>query len=444
MYIPPATNQVIIQGLKAQGVHRGEGGSSGGAEWLPASESSADALSLQALSLSPGPGGASLSLVGNHSRPWGGGMLPLSLTGGQIAVGEADFGLQAVVSPADLEEDNYLDWGEADEGMRLSLDWYSVTLHPTSDIPVDVPQVQLAASLALGCEPGDWVELDRGSYGYDRGMVGPGGARLWWDAPGRDDLHVSFPGQACQIAGQERLVSFLRYSLGHGGKPTRCDTAMDDHDWVITPSQVQEALQGPDVVTHARKGLVQQGFEVRSSDLTGVTTYLGAPSSRQRLRVYNKFQQSGGKMNCVRWELESHKEAAETMAMALAYKDWGEVMASRLVGFVDFRGVDSHSEVEKRHRLPWFQALVGLVGKASAYLPKAARTVQELVEWIDRAVGPSLAVAMRFWEGDLAPLSRILKEGERRWKPKHTAMLAMVSKASQMLLAGSLSGAQVP
>ena len=52
------------------------------------------------------------------------------------------------------------------------------------------------------------------------------------------------------------------------------------------------------------------------------------------------------------WELESRKEAAETMAAALAYQDWGQVMASRLVGFVDFRDVESHSEVEKRDRLP--------------------------------------------------------------------------------------------
>jgi len=129
-------------------------------------------------------------------------------------------------------------------------------------------------------------------------------------------------------------------------------------------------------------------------------------------------------MDCIRWELESRKEAAETMAAALAYEDWGEVMASRLVGFVDFRVADSHSEVEERQRLPWFQQLVGLAEKASAYLPKVPRTVEEVVEWVDWAIGPSLAVAMRFWKGDLAPLSGILRNGERRWKPRHKAMVA--------------------
>jgi len=328
------------------------------------------------------------------------------LTGGQKTVGEGDFGLQvafldpAAFAPEDNDQNTHQDQGGG-EAVQLSLDWYSVTLHPTAEIPVDVPQAHLAASLALGCEIGDWVELEHGSYGYRQGMVGPGGARLWWDAPERDDIHVSFPGKACRVAGQERLISFLRYSLGHGGKPTRCDVALDDYRRIVSPGQVQETLQGPDVVTHAQKVLTQQGGVVGSRDLTGATVYLGAPGSRQRLRVYDKGLESAGEMDCIRWELESRKEAAETMAVALAYQDWGQVMASRLVGFVDFRSADSHSEVEERQRLPWFQLLVGLARKASAYLPQVTRTAEEVVNWLDKAVGPSLAVAMKFWKGDL-------------------------------------------
>jgi len=311
--------------------------------------------------------------------------------------------------------------------VQLSLDWYSVTLHPSIQISLDVLQVQLAASLALGCEPGDWVETESGQYGYQKGMVGPGGSRLWWDAPGRDDVHVSFPGQACQVAGQDRLVSFLRYALGHGGKATRCDTAIDDYQRIVEPSQVLEAIQGPDVVTHAKKWLTQRGGVVGSKELNGATEYLGAPGSRQRLRVYDKGLESSGEMDCIRWELESRKEAAETMAMALAYQSWGEVMASRLVGFVDFREADSHSEVEKRQRLSWFQELVGLARKASAYLPKAVKTAFDVVGWLDRSIGPSLAVAMKYWQGDLAPLSDLLGRGERRWKPRHKVMVAALS-----------------
>jgi len=232
----------------------------------------------------------SLPVVGRPARP------PV-LTGGQKTVTGNDLGLQVVVlDPGPTSEDDGRDKGEeaGGEGVQLSLDWCSVTLHPTIEIPVDVPQVQLAAAVALGCEVDDWVDLEHGSYGYHQGMVGPGGARLWWDAPGRDDIHVSFPGKACRLAGQERLVSFLRYCLGHGGKPTRCDVAIDDYEYIVSPGQVQATLQGPDVVTHAQKVLTQQGGVVGSRDLTGATVYLGAPGSRQRLRVYDKGLESGG------------------------------------------------------------------------------------------------------------------------------------------------------
>jgi len=312
--------------------------------------------------------------------------------------------------------------------VQLSLDWYSTTLHSTEQAgAIDVEQVQLAASVALDCEPGDWQELDTGKYGYTRGMVGPGGAQVWWAAPGRDDVHVSLPGKACGIAGQGKLVHFLRYTIGHGGKATRCDTAMDDYGKIVDPEYVRECIQGPDVVTHAKKWLRQQGGNVGSTEITGETCYLGSASSRQRLRVYDKELESGGERECVRWELESKKEAAETMAVALAYHSWGEVFASRLVGYVDFRDAESHSEVEKRSRLAWFSDLVGRVRKASAYLPKPARTVEQVVSWLDKAIGPCLAVAMSHWGGEWgeeSPLSRMITGGMIRWRPKHRAMLA--------------------
>jgi len=306
------------------------------------------------------------------------------------------------------------------EGVVVGVDWVSITF------PEDLDHVLLVVSLALGCEAGDWVELENGSYGYRKGLVGPGGAKVWWDAPGRDDVHVSLPGQACGVAGEVRLRGYLRHAMAAGGVATRLDLAMDDYDRIASPGDVLRALQGPDRVTHARHYLTQQGGRVGSSELTGATVYLGAPSSRQRLRVYDKGLESGGEMDCVRWELQSRKEAAVTMANVLADQDWGQVMASRLVGFVDFREVAAHSEMEKRPRVSWFQELVGLVEKASAYLPKAVRTVEEAVEWLGRAVGPTLAVAMSFWKGDLGPLTKIIREGQGRWKPRHRAMLVAV------------------
>ena len=112
------------------------------------------------------------------------------------------------------------------------------------------------------------------------------------------------------------------------------------------------------------------------------------------------------------------------MMAELAGGEWGQVAASRLVGFVDFRDASSHSEVEKRTRLSWFSKLVANVVKSSAYLAKVPRTVEAVVNWIDQQIGPSLAIAVKWFGGDMLKLRDIVDYGEQRFKPRHKRMLA--------------------
>ena len=206
---------------------------------------------------------------------------------------------------------------------------------------------------------------------------------------------------------------------------TRCDVKIDDYGRTINPDQVLAELLGPDKVTHARKALVQSEYDMSDGTATGRTVYLGRPSSRQRLRVYDKGLESAGEIEAVRWELETRREPARTLTQALTAGDWGQVIASRLVAFVDFRDAESSAKVELRTRVPWYARLVANVAKAPAYLPKAPRSVLDSVIWMRHQVATSLAMAFRtVWQGDLAPLIEMVKDGERRFKPKHHAMMA--------------------
>ena len=139
------------------------------------------------------------------------------------------------------------------------VDWFSATLKPTNEAPCGVELVQTAAALALGCALDDWVELKHGEFGYRQAMVGPSGARLMWDAPGRVDVYMSLPGRACAVAGEDRLRTLLRFVANHG-HPTRIDITMDDFAHIVKPDQVLAALKGPDAVTHAKKGLTTIGL----------------------------------------------------------------------------------------------------------------------------------------------------------------------------------------
>ena len=389
--------------------------------------------------------------------------LPPTLTGGQKTKSETkrstDLGLQGHFLPPpegirpgeekssrdDFSRENF-----PRDVIQIGLDWLQMTFHPSplidevapdqltghqrlnSDVDDAPPpaknefmdRVLLATSIALGCEPQDWHEIQTWMYGYQRALLGPGGARMLFDAPGRIDFHVQMPGQACGMVGQPEMLAYLEFCHASEAVCTRVDMKLDDYARVQSVEGVRAAIQSAECVTHAKKWQVVKEGDVGNPEDTGDTVYLGRKASRQLLRVYDKGKESGGEIDAVRWELQSRAEPAITMVDRLRAEPWGEVVASRLRTFVDFRDVNSSSKIELRVQLAWYAELIGNARKASAYLAKLPRTVGAVIAWIDHQVGTSLAMAFRVWRGDIAPLVDILKEGERRLKPKHLAMLA--------------------
>jgi len=313
-------------------------------------------------------------------------------------------------------------------GCKVGVDWMAVTFRPeeaTADCEKRLRnEVVDAVSVALECEAGDWIALPSGSHGYKSAVLGPYGARLEFDPEGRFDFHVSLPGKACSLIGESRMRTFLVFAEKNGGRATRVDTKLDDYARVASVADVDAHTErSKGLVSHAQEVMTINLHTTNSAELSGATIYIGSASSRRRLRVYDKNLESHGEINAIRWEMQDRKEAAETMALHLVHAEsWPEIIAARLVSFVDFRD-PVKAEVEDRDRLPWFAALVAGAKKAEVYAAKAAKTLVEVQDWFKRALGPTLAVIMAGWGGDLGRLDDVLKDGKRRWKPRHHAML---------------------
>jgi len=323
---------------------------------------------------------------------------------------------------------------EAPADCKVGVDWAGVTFRP-AEATVDSEKklrnkVMLAASFALDCDLGDWIALPCGNHGYKLAVLGPGGTRIDFEPEGRFDFHVSMPGKACSLIGERRMRTFLKFADKNGGRATRVDVKVDDYARVASVADVDgHTLRSKGLVSHAQEVMTINLHTTDSAELSGATIYIGSASSRRRLRVYDKNLESHGEINAIRWEMQERKEAAETLLVQLAYgESWPKIIAARLVSFVDFRDLVK-VEVEDRDRLPWFAALVAGAEKAMVYLPKAAQTLAEVQDWFKRALGPTLAVIMAGWGGDLGRLDDVLKDGKRRWKPRHKAMLAEAGAA---------------
>jgi len=308
----------------------------------------------------------------------------------------------------------------------IHFDWLQFTINAPVDPQTNLDTAIHIATEALNVTEQDLVMVEGGFYGYRYQAVGPANLRILWgslnEEKPRSDVHVQMTGKTCSAISNHKML-WLMEQIQQFGQPTRIDLTLDDYDYVVDVDTVWQTLKAnKDVVTHVRDSRRMESL--KSGVDAGYTVYMGAPSSRRRLRVYDKGLESNGEIPAIRWELQERKDAARSLLPELIRGDWGQVFASRLVSLTDFREREAHSEVEKRPRLPWFQRLVGLASKAAVYLPVPPRTASELEEWLEYSIAPSLATLVQVFHGDMEPLYRMIGRGMERMKPKHHAIVA--------------------
>ena len=288
---------------------------------------------------------------------------------------------------------------------------------------------------------GDWTAAEKGGPGYACGLIGPGKAMLWY-APGGDrtDVHLILPGTACAMMGWDRMRDFLVAAVRLKAKPTRLDVALDDFDRRIGVFGVLELLDGDKAVSMAREWTMIVSGKIGSGSLKlaassedfmegwqevvkSATVYMGAPSSRQRMRVYDKYRESKGKINSIRWELQMRDDAAQQMLLDLvaAGDEWGRAVREHFVSFIDFRDQRTKN-VTRGVRMEFYRQMMHEAKRVKMYPPKAARTMEELVEWKFKTQAPTLAVMERVYGRDM--VDAMIEHGRTRLKPHHRALMA--------------------
>lgn len=300
--------------------------------------------------------------------------------------------------------------------ISVGVDWLEFTVWG-----LEVVALQARLGSFVG---GDWSEMDRGAYGYSDALRSSTGARILHGGREDGDMHVILPGScvgAMDEASIRGLMAWVRTASKY--KVSRLDLRGDDYLRVVSPGGVYRAWMRGEHVTHAHSAGVQRRI-AHDGTSTGEMFTVGSRGSRQYLRVYDKALETKGETDSIRWELEFRDEAAGSALDALILGRWGEVWASRLVQFADFRDPESNTNVSRRARVAWFRALVDAAVKAAVYFPSPMRTVAEVREWFRRQVAPTLALLVTADAGDLSVVYDALDEGRRRMGAKHRAILA--------------------
>ena len=212
---------------------------------------------------------------------------------------------------------------------------------------------------------------------------------------------------------------------------TRFDAALDDYDKLVSIEEVNAAIRAGNFSRFRRFEFIESG-ELGKDEL-GWTTYCGSPKSEKRLRYYNKFIESNGKIDSYRWEVQFRGFKANQAFVAWLWSDEPEkTLASLVTGAVDFidrSSGDKHTE--RLPRLDWWKDFVDFTAEGVRIAcKKVVPSLEKSVRWFEGG-GPASLLAMvseSHPEEWLDMLLNSIDEAKERFSHVHRAKIQLYKK----------------
>lgn len=260
-----------------------------------------------------------------------------------------------------------------------------------------------------------------GGYGYAH-SAGILKASVYW-SPGRGDVFVVLPGEACE---QLALPGLVALATTLDMVPTsRLDVAWDGCPF--EPRTVSRAFEAGDVVTRIQRKPKEderqdrcRGVEYRSN-AEGDTVYLGSRQSERYVRVYDR-------RGSTRLELELKAKRAIHLWKAIcasAEENAGVLSLGVLRDFLDFKDQTTAENPRDRQMLPWWAEFTAGAAKLVCIIPRQPVTLQKIKTWIKKQVAGAFALAFDadVWGGGF--VRDILATGRKMYskRPERLVML---------------------
>ena len=97
----------------------------------------------------------------------------------------------------------------------------------------------------------------------------------------------------------------------------------------------------------------------------------------------------------------------------------GHALRGTLNQYLRFLIPSNDSNKARWNTVEWWDILLSNVDKLSLTIKKEAKTIEDMTEWIDRQISPTLSAILKAQEGDLGWLRAILIKGSERLSQKH-------------------------
>jgi len=242
-----------------------------------------------------------------------------------------------------------------------------------------------------------------GLWSYDSRFYWPCGASLNYDsaAARSDSVHngkftVEIPGQALDGIAQTDLHLFLLSLRQFSPTCTRCDVFFDDYRRTITPSELHDVAKIHDY-SGFRKSQIKQGYDSGRLIHDEIDFGKRGPNgSGQYLRTYDKFLESKGKKNCIRFEVEFTKERAhkvfDKLSQVTSVDAFATLCGSLVGGSIKFVHRNGDKNISRLDVYKFWQEILDLLGSVVIRIPTKETDIAGKYKYIYRQVSPTLAL----------------------------------------------------
>lgn len=320
--------------------------------------------------------------------------------------------------------------------LTTAFDWLEFTVKELTlqDLISEILQLKEAEFKALQC----------GRFGYNTQWKWSEGNVFILFNSGKDQepilndtmgIHTIITGTGCrtyeQYRGIRELLLTVIEKVPENSKFTRIDLAIDDHqDKLINYDRIHTAAINGMFTSRWNKWDELNSRSCTNGNFIGRTMYFGSQKSDIFVRIYDKKlerlanRSENAEKLCAwtRLEVVFKKERAQLLAKHLTNgTDIGIVLRSTLNNYIRFLAEPDKPDSNKS-RWPtakWWQELLGDVDKLKLTILPLERTIEQMQDWVDRQIAPTLSTLMMAYDGDLSWVYKTIHHGMNHMKAKH-------------------------